>query len=206
MQRSTLGGKQRMNPWRQSIRLSHLLHSLRLGQAPAEPDGPALAEKLRVRYEEGLRDGEKRLREQLLQQRAELMELQNGLFQSLRQCLPQVRTECEGALVELALEVARRLVAGMPISAETIAFAVREALNHIEAGQDMVVLLHAEDLGLLEKANDPMLLTTIGGEKIRFQASPELTRGGCLVQTRFGTMDARRETKFELLKQSLVNQ
>jgi flagellar biosynthesis/type III secretory pathway protein FliH len=38
---------------------------------------------------------------------------------------------------------------------------------------------------------------------VRFQPSPEVTPGGCLVQTRFGVIDARRETKLELIRQSL---
>ena len=41
-------------------------------------------------------------------------------------------------------------------------------------------------------------------QDFRFLASPEVTRGGCLVQTHFGTVDARRETKFDLLKRTLL--
>jgi flagellar biosynthesis/type III secretory pathway protein FliH len=40
---------------------------------------------------------------------------------------------------------------------------------------------------------------------IRFHDSPEVGRGGCLVQTRFGAIDARRETKLELIRKSLVS-
>ena len=36
---------------------------------------------------------------------------------------------------------------------------------------------------------------------LRFVHSPEATRGGCIVQTRFGVIDARRETKLEQLQQ-----
>ncbi len=196
----------RMTPWHETIRFSHPLRDLRLGGEPGQPTGPTLEEQLRVRYEEGMREGEKRLRDQLLQQRADLLELQNGVLQSLGQCLPQVRSECEATLVELALEVAQKLVAGLPISAKTVSKAVREALDHLEASQDVVVRLHAEDLALLEKANAPVLLTTLGGEKVRFETSPEVTRGGCVVQTKFGVLDACRETKFDLLKKSLAAQ
>jgi flagellar biosynthesis/type III secretory pathway protein FliH len=38
---------------------------------------------------------------------------------------------------------------------------------------------------------------------IRFAASSEVTRGGCTVRTRFGLLDARRETKIEQMRQSL---
>ena len=34
-----------------------------------------------------------------------------------------------------------------------------------------------------------------GSHKMRFTASREVSRGGCIVQTRFGIIDARRETK-----------
>jgi flagellar biosynthesis/type III secretory pathway protein FliH len=39
---------------------------------------------------------------------------------------------------------------------------------------------------------------------LKFSSSPEVTRGGCIVQTRFGLVDARRETKIEQVKQSLT--
>jgi hypothetical protein len=32
----------------------------------------------------------------------------------------------------------------------------------------------------------------------------DFPRGGCLVQTRFGTVDARRETKLDLLQRNLL--
>jgi flagellar biosynthesis/type III secretory pathway protein FliH len=38
---------------------------------------------------------------------------------------------------------------------------------------------------------------------MRFQASSEVARGGCLVETRFGIVDAGRETKMALIRQSL---
>jgi flagellar assembly protein FliH len=162
-----------------------------------------VAERLQARYEQGLREGEKALREQLLAQRNELLELQQGVFHSMLHCLPQLQQDCEQDLIALALEVAQKIVAGLPISAEMIEAAVREALAHCEATQELTVLLHAEDLALLQRVNAPVLVTTLAGEKLRFQASPEVTRGGCLVQTRFGVLDARRETKFDLLKKSL---
>jgi flagellar biosynthesis/type III secretory pathway protein FliH len=34
-------------------------------------------------------------------------------------------------------------------------------------------------------------------------ATAEVTRGGCFVQTRFGIIDARRETKMNQLRQTL---
>jgi flagellar assembly protein FliH len=187
----------------QPLRLTEPLRSVRFDSEPERRRAAEMEERLRERYDQGVQDGEKGLREQLFQQRRELLELQQGVLQSLRQSLPQVRSECESALVDLALEVAQKLVAGLPISREMVEGAICEALAHVEEVHDITVLLHEQDLDLLQRANAPVLLTAAGGAKLHFEASPDVTRGGCLVQTRFGVLDARRETKFELLKKSL---
>jgi flagellar assembly protein FliH len=154
-------------------------------------------------YERGLVEGEKRLSEQLLRQRAELLDLQNGVLASLRQTVSQIARQSETALVELALEVAQKLVSGLPVSAEMIEAAVRSALAQVEDTTEFHLYLNPEDLALLQKSNSPVLLPGPGNEAMHFHASPEVTRGGCLVQTRFGVIDARRETKLELVRQSL---
>ena len=156
-----------------------------------------------VAFERGLAEGEKRLSEQLLRQRTELLELQNGVLASLREVLPQVVRQSESALIQLALEVARKLVSDLPVSAEMVEAALGSALAKVEDSAEFHVYLHADDLALLQKCNSPVLLPGPGNEAVRFQTSPEVTRGGCLVQTRFGVVDARRETKLELIRQSL---
>ncbi|MGA2656941.1 MAG: FliH/SctL family protein [Verrucomicrobiota bacterium] len=155
-------------------------------------------------FDRGMAEGEKRLADQLLRQRAQLIELQNGVLASLRQAVPQVVAQCESGLIELALEVARKLVFDLPISVEMVEAAIRSAIAQAEERAELDVLLHADDLALLRQCNSPALLPVPGNGSIRFHNSAEVSRGGCLVQTRFGAIDARRETKLELIRQSLV--
>lgn len=154
-------------------------------------------------YQRGLVEGEQALSQQLLQQRSELLELQNGVLASLRQSFDQVVRESESALIELAVEVAERLVAGLPITAEMVEANVRAALAQVQESTEFTILLHAEDLAILQRQNSPLLQEKAGTERMHFVASPEISRGGCLVKTKFGIIDARRETKLGLVKESL---
>ena len=160
-------------------------------------------EDLQASYERGRIDGERALSEQLVRQRAEVMELQTGVLGSLRDAVPQVVRDCERALVNLALEAAQKLVSGLPVSAEMIEAAVKEACAGVEDTAGFSVQLHPEDLAILERTNSPLLLPQGGRERIHFHASAHVSRGGCIVQTRFGVIDARRETKIELLRNAL---
>jgi flagellar assembly protein FliH len=191
-----------MKPLRETIRLSQPLKDaalVRSGDRETFHRGD-----LQASYERGRLDGERALSEQLIRQRAEVMELQTGVLASLRDAVPQVAREGERALVALALEAARKLVCGLPVSAEMIEAAVKEAIAQVEDTAGFTVQLHPEDLVLLERTNSPLLLPQGGEERIRFQPSVNVTRGGCVVQTRFGVIDARRETKVELLRSALT--
>lgn len=190
-----------MKPLRETIRLSQPLKDTTLAR---NGDREALHQgDLQASYERGRLDGERALSEQLIRQRAEVMELQTGVLASLRDAVPQVAREGERALVALALEAARKLVCGLPVSAEMIEAAIKEAIAQVEDTAGFTVQLHPEDLVLLERTNSPLLLPQGGDERIRFQPSANVTRGGCVVQTRFGVIDARRETKVELLRSAL---
>lgn len=158
---------------------------------------------LQTSFERGRQEGERSLGAQLVQQRAEVMELQTGVLNALRNAVPGVVRECEQALVNLALEAAQRLVSGLPVSPEMVEAVIKEACAQAEDSSELHIQLHAEDLALLQKINSPLLIPQGGREPLHFHSSPHVTRGGCLVQTRFGVIDARRETKLEVLKNTL---
>jgi flagellar assembly protein FliH len=195
-----------MNSWSETITLPKPLRDVFLA-VPNSASGPGAQpgqDPWQASYELGRIDGEKALSEQLLKQRAETHELFQGLLTSLRQAVPQVIRDTESMMVSLALEVAQKLVAGMPISPAMVEAAVQDALGQVEGTAQVTIRLHPADLELLQNAHSPLLMSGDGGAEFRFLCSPEVTRGGCLVQTRFGTVDARRETKFDLLKRNLL--
>jgi flagellar assembly protein FliH len=154
-------------------------------------------------YERGRHDGEKALSEQLLQQRSELLELQQGVLTAMREAIPHLIQQTEQQLIEVALETAKKIVAGMPISQEMVEAVVREAVGEIEDSAEITVHLNGDDLALLRKHQSSVLQGLPSAGAMRFISSTEVTRGGCLVQTRFGMLDARRETKLEQLRESL---
>ena len=192
-----------MKPWSDTLTLPKPLRHVRLKDEAGTDARAAAEEELRASYERGRHEAEQAMRQQLLQQRTEVHELMSGVLNSLRQAVPQIVRDTENAMVALSLSVAQKLVGGLPISAVTVEEVVRDALAQIEGTAQFTVRLHPADLALLQKSNSS-LLTEGDGTEFRFLSSTEVTRGGCLVQTQFGTVDARRETKLDLLQRTLT--
>lgn len=194
-----------MKPWLEAIRLTKPLRDARLWAGVKVPaPGEASEAQLRASYERGRADAEKALSAQLVQQRMDVQELCNGAMKSLKDAVPQVIRDSEQTMITLALEIAQKLVAEMPISAEMIEAAVRESLAQVENSAEYDVRLNPADLDLLKKMGSILLRPDDDG-KVRIHSSPEISRGGCLVQTRFGVIDGRRETKLDALKKSLLS-
>ena len=210
-----------MTPWTQTLRFPAPVRDFRLvtpgtmsvsaarpatlavpDTAPALPPTIDLEKELRDAYERGRVDGERSLGEQLVQQRQEMQQLLNGVVLPLQQAVSQVVRDTENTVTELALEIARKLVADFPIEAGMVEAVVKDAMAQVEENAEFHVKIHPSDLDLLVKAESP-LLTSSSTTKVHFQPSPDISRGGCIVQTKFGVIDARRETKLDLLRTSL---
>lgn len=190
--------------WANTVYFSQPLRAVSLlTGAPVQEWQQFLQEREAAAFELGRRSGEKELSAQLLQQRNETVELQRGILTSLQAVLPKVAHEAETALIELTLEAAQKIIAGLPIDVALVESTVREALRQAEDTAEILVQLHPEDLALLRQHQSEILNGLPESGPLRFSPSTEVARGGCLIQTRFGLVDARRETKIEQLRQSL---
>ena len=191
--------------WSDAITFRLPLRNVRLlTTAPAQDWQEFLREREQAAFERGRQDGEHSLSEQLLRQRNETVELQSGVLESLRRAVSQVVQETENALIDVALEAAQKIVAGMPISPELVENVVREAVKQAEGSTEITVQLNPDDLTLLRQHNSSLLNGLPETGPLRFTSTAEVTRGGCFVQTRFGLIDARRETKMGQLRQTLA--
>src|SRR5438034_8391504 len=106
-----------MRTWNETIRLPRRLRDVRLAAASILNFSE---EQVRLReqqsFERGRQEAERALKDDLLRQHSELSKLETSLLESLRQVMPQIARDSETALVALAMEVARKLVADLPVS------------------------------------------------------------------------------------------
>ena len=189
-----------------SLQLPTPLRAVRLAAATVaapEPE-PLTRQAEKAAFESGRTEGEKNLSEQLLRQRREMLELQQGVLKSLQEAVPGIVRDCQQALTALTLELAQKLVGNLPISVDMVEAAVRECLSQVEETADCHLYLNPDDLQLLEQAESPLLSPGGSRQQFHWHRSPEVGRGGCVVKTHFGIVDAQRETKIELLKKSLL--
>jgi flagellar assembly protein FliH len=112
----------------------------------------------------------------------------------------------ESAAVELAVRMAERVVAGtVTVSPERLLDVVRGALRTIIERERVTLLVNPEDLDLMRSAVGDVAGSLGGIEHLEVQEERRVGRGGAIVRTAHGEVDARIETKLERVR-SVVEQ
>lgn len=149
--------------------------------ATAERDA-AVAEAHAAGYAEGLTTA-----------RAELLPAASALAAAAR----ELEAERERALVAaeqgaaaLALQLADKVIGtALEIQPELVLEIVRGALRRLAEQQDTAVLVSPEDLDLVRETLDSLSAET--GMPLTVRAERRVPRGGCILRTQAGEIDAR---------------
>lgn len=146
----------------------------------AERRGPAVVPK-----------AEYAARQALIEARAELSAARLELARARHGALAEAR--------ELALVAARHLVqAELELAPQRISAIVDGLLARVRRAERAVVRAHPDDLPALTRFRDER-----GLDHVALEADETLARGGCVVATPIGTLDASLETRIDALRRAL---
>lgn len=173
---------------------------------PGHPGAMVPEEEVIARVDEAFRRGGLAAREaadqQMVESRAELAELSSHVLRRMAEIEPHLVAQLQEALPGLAVEIARRLLAGYEPPPEVVQQICRDALEQLFPEREQLELVVSQrDASLLQSLN-PDWLNRYPGIRIRGDAA--LVPGDCLVRSRFGLTDARQETKLAALSHTLT--
>lgn len=152
-------------------------------------------------YRRGFQEANELLTQQILDQRAEIAQLQDSLFHTLAKEASALADQVSNVIPDLVVEISRRVLAGMTPDRPAIERILSETLAEIAPGStDVEVFLNAADLALVEGIANDYAHKYPG---IKLTADPELALGDCRAKSRFGTIDARVLTKLQNVARSL---
>jgi flagellar biosynthesis/type III secretory pathway protein FliH len=137
--------------------------------------------------------------------RAEALEALAPALSALAEAVSEVRAsqaavadELERRAVELGFTLAQKVLAGaLKVEPERVLDAVQGALRGIVDRERITVMVHPDDLEIVRGAMEELRASLGGIEHCEVQAERRVGRGGCIVRTPVGDVDARIETKLD---------
>jgi len=171
-----------------------------LARDPGE--GKALVAALEEGRRTGYEEASQALNLQILEQRTEIANLQENTFRAISNQFGNLVEEVRRALPALALEVARRALAGIVLDSAQVKAIANETLAEIAQGTPAVKLkLSPHDLALVKELANEFSHSYPDMELI---ADPSLHSGDCIACSPFGTIDARLAGKLDNIANALL--
>jgi flagellar assembly protein FliH len=176
----------------------------------------ALAEREKIReqarregYETGLAEGRAAAaaaeRERLARECAPLGDLLRAAARAVEDRRAELAAAAERELVKLSVRIAEKIVKaevahGRPVAADNLRRAVALAVRR----RELRVRVHPEDLALIEGFLPELRreLGDLGG--VALESDPGLARGGVVVSTPEGAVDADLRTQIEEIERGLL--
>lgn len=161
-----------------------------------------MAKATQAAYRRGIDDARAAADQQMVELRADVEQLSDGILKKLATIEPGLLAELRDGLPGLAIEIARRLLAGYEPPPEIVSRLCEEALAEL--------FPERENLELVVGPRDADFLTALNPEwrqrypGLRVTVENSLAPGDCQVRSRFGLTDARQQTKLDALAHSLV--
>jgi len=196
-------------PTSKAVHFSRPLRKVKLiaTQAPTAPQPPAtfssdeLEAAKQQQYQRGCNDTSALMEQHLIEQREEILHLQEKTFANLVSRSQELVDQLRNALPQLTLEATRRVLANVEIDNDLVVRLVDELLAEIcEGRQPIEVSLSARDLQLIE-GNDQQFREKY--PELEFRLDAELQSGDCIVRSRHGAIDGRISTKLKSVERAL---
>ncbi len=148
-------------------------------------------------YENGFRQGEKAGLE-LAERKVEvLIRRYADAILEIGRLKPKLYQQAEREIVKLALEVAKKIVRReVLVDREIVQSLVKVALSHVAVKSAVTVHLHPADYSYVLEQRETAGRAEDGDREVVLLADKTIDRGGCLVETECGDIDARIEEEF----------
>jgi flagellar assembly protein FliH len=156
-------------------------------------------------YERGFIEGEKagkevgeKALEALLKQYAKRLEELNDLRK-------EIFATSEKEVLRLALEIARKVIRReVSVDEELILTMVKVALNRLAEQTVMTVRVNPRDYQSIQRDQASHSPTSSLNEGVKLMEDPSISRGGCLIETESGIIDARIEEQLREIEKGFL--
>jgi flagellar assembly protein FliH len=176
-------------------------------EKPALPTEEEIRERVarieKEAYEKGFEQGRKDgLALEAKQMEKKGRELQ-ALLDSLAGLKGQIYRETEGELVKLSLAIARKIIRSeVKAGQHRIEEIIRSAMRYLVDASHMKIRVNPEDMEDVQ-AIVPSLAAATGATRLQIVEDRAVERGGCLLETGFGSVNATLQDQLSLLERDL---
>ena len=155
-------------------------------------------------YAAGLQQGLAEAKRQMSEQLKQTADICNAMVAAAEQDARRILLESEPKIIELVLAISRKIICDEVEERPAVVLGlVRGALERVRDQNQIVIHVSPEDYEFILQSRQ-ILQSVVGAERsLTLTADAVLGKGGCLIETSFGTVEAGIDTQLESIRRVL---
>jgi type III secretion system HrpE/YscL family protein len=126
------------------------------------------------------------------------------LLVGARAAAARARDAAQSDLRALAVRIAGKILGReLALKPEVVNDVVSQAVAHAGEPQDLVVRVNPADLEAVERGKPRLIERVRSARAVTFRSDETVGRGGCVIETELGVVDARLSTQLEAIERAL---
>jgi len=154
---------------------------------------------------EGLAEGIQKGKAQHQQDNRQPIESLGVLLTEVANIKQKILEQAEEQVLELSLAVAEKIIhLEVATNREVIQGVLKEAIRHIADRDNMKIRIHPHDFRYMMDIKSDFMQTIDGIKNVVFEQDDAIARGGALIETLYGEVDARIDQQYQEVKTFLL--
>lgn len=150
-------------------------------------------------YAEGYQEGRSQADEEGAKIIQDAMDSLNRMAGALREAVKQN----EEKILHLAIGIAEKvLMDEIVLRPDTVLKTLEEAISKVSDLEEVTIRVNPEDLPLVQEREEAFRDRLKNVRKVEFQSSPKIQRGGVLIDTSSGSVDAQIKTQLSVIMEA----
>lgn len=169
----------------------------------------ALARKIRAAeqesYEKGLSDGIRKGRDLERRETLQARQAMSQIVKEMSVLKKNALENLEGEILQLTLAVAEKVIhLETATNREVIRGVLREAIKNVGDRESMKIRLHPQDFHFMMEIKSDFLQSFDGVRNVTFAEDESIQRGGAIIETVCGEVDARLDQQCSEIKAAMT--
>ena len=152
-------------------------------------------------YEKGLSDGVRKGRELQRNETLQTLQAMASIVKETSTLKKSILENAEQQIVQLSLAIAEKVIhLEVTTNREVIRGVLKEAIKNIGDRENMKIRVHPQDFHFMLEIKSDFLQGFDGIKNIVFEEDESIQRGGAIIETLCGEVDARLDQQYNEIK------
>lgn len=161
--------------------------------------------KILEAYQQGFKEAEKVLKARISDELKEQISRFEQLFKNFSDEVEDLGRTIESVVISLAVEIAKKIVKKeIEKDDDFIVNQVKDAIKRVIGVERIKLRINPEDEKLIKELKPELLQIADSTRDIIVEPDPSIEKGGCIIESELGNVDARISTQFSLIENSLL--